>query len=111
MATDSAILARTFTSGARTGLTQTITEYRQNEILQGRTARRADRDNQRGVPREVVRGDTSLRCRAVPHGQAFLPNFNMPITDCAWPATLRVNKRTSRRVLPYEHTLQCPAAV
>src|ERR1700732_1767877 len=89
------ILARTFTSGARTGLTQTTIERRRSEILRGRIARLGNRDSQRGVRREVVRGGTSLRCRAAPLGRAFLPNFNTPITDFVLPATLQVNKRLS----------------
>src|SRR6202035_3572626 len=93
MAMDSAILARTFTSGARTGLTRTTTESRRNGILRGQIARRADRDSQRDIRREVVHGGTSLRCRAVPRGQASLLIFGTPITDSALPATLRVNKR------------------
>src|ERR1700722_1274627 len=93
MAMDSAILARTFTSGARTGLTRTTIESRRNEILRGQIARRADHDSQRGVRPEVVRGGTSPKCRAAPRAHAFLLIFSTPITDSALPATLRVNKR------------------
>src|SRR5271156_3580968 len=105
MVTDSAILAPTFTSGARTGLGQTTIECRPSEILRDRTLRRPDRDSQRGARREVGRGGTSLRYRAAPRGQAFLLNFNTRITGFALPAPPRVNKRISAAVRPHEHTL------
>src|ERR1700693_2670050 len=92
MVMDSAILAQTFTSGARTGLTQTTIERRGSEILRGRVLRRVDRDSQRDVHLEVVHGGTSLRCRAALRDQASLPNFSTPITDFVLPATLQVNK-------------------
>ena len=86
------ILAQTFTSGVRTGLTQITTECRRNEILGGRNLRRANRDSQRDVRREVVRGGTSLRCRVAPRGQAFLLTFSTPITDFVLPASHQLNK-------------------
>ena len=92
MVMDSAILARMFTNGARTGLTQITTECRQNEILGGRILRRANRDSRRDVRREVVLGGTSLRCRVAPRGQAFRLTFSTPITDFVLPASHQLNK-------------------